>query len=76
MIITKSIFIDRNIYKALILIQNDYIMITKGKIETLNVRIPTQIVIWLDSLVDSGMYKSRAEALRFFVRDYVKKTEE
>lgn len=42
------------------------------KIEVLNVRIPKQIVEWLDSLVAGGLYKSRAEAIREFSREYVR----
>lgn len=36
-----------------------------------NVRLPAEIVQWLDTLVDRGVYKSRSEALRDFCRDYV-----
>ena len=40
-------------------------------IEILNVRIPSEIVKWLDSLVEKGIYKSRSEAIREFCREYV-----
>lgn len=40
-------------------------------IETLNIRISKKIVVWIDSLVISGIYKSRAEAIRDFIREYV-----
>lgn len=41
------------------------------EIEVLNVRLPSEIVKWLDSLVKKGMYKSRSEAVREFCRDYI-----
>ena len=40
-------------------------------IEILNVRIPSGVVKWLDSLVEKGMYKSRSEAVREFCREYI-----
>ena len=40
-------------------------------IEILNIRISSEIVKWLDSLVDKGVYKSRSEAIREFCREYV-----
>ncbi len=43
------------------------------QIQTLNVRIPKQIVLWLDSLISKGIYKSRAEVIRDFIRKYVEK---
>ena len=41
------------------------------EIEILNVRLPSLIVEWLDSLVSKGVYNSRSEAIRDFCRDYV-----
>ena len=41
------------------------------EIEVLNVRLPSEIVKWLDSLVEKGIYNSRAEAIRDFCRDYI-----
>ena len=43
------------------------------EIDVLNVRLPREIVEWLDSLVQRGIYKSRSEAIREFCRDYAKK---
>jgi len=40
-------------------------------IEVLNVRLPSEIVKWLDSLVEKGIYKSRSEAIREFCREYI-----
>jgi Arc/MetJ-type ribon-helix-helix transcriptional regulator len=37
-------------------------------IKIVNVRIPSEIVAWLDSLVERGIYNSRAEAIREFCR--------
>ncbi|HLC49903.1 MAG TPA: ribbon-helix-helix domain-containing protein [Candidatus Nanoarchaeia archaeon] len=42
-------------------------------IEIVNVRIPSEIVKWLDSLVEKGIYNSRAEAIREFCRGYLQK---
>ena len=44
-------------------------------IEVLNVRLPSEIVKWLDSLVEKGIYKSRSEAIREFCREYVNEVE-
>ena len=41
------------------------------KIKVLNVRLPDEIIVWLDSLVQQGLYNSRAEAIRDFLRDYI-----
>ncbi|MCP3682419.1 MAG: ribbon-helix-helix protein, CopG family [bacterium] len=41
------------------------------KITVVNIRLPSEIVKWLDSLVKSGIYKSRSEAIRDFSRRYV-----
>jgi len=38
-------------------------------IEVLNVRLPKEIVSWLDILVQKGVYKSRSEAIRDFLRN-------
>ena len=37
----------------------------------LNVRLPKAVVDWLDKLVEKGIYKSRSEAVREFIRSYV-----
>ncbi|MCK5282034.1 MAG: ribbon-helix-helix protein, CopG family [Nanoarchaeota archaeon] len=42
-------------------------------IQTLNVRIPKETVLWLDSLINRGIYKSRSEAIRDYVRKYIEK---
>jgi hypothetical protein len=39
--------------------------------EMLNIRLPEDIIRWLDSLVESGIYSSRSEAIRDFLRDFV-----
>lgn len=40
-------------------------------VENLTARLPDYIVKWLDSLVNKGIYKSRSEAVRDFLREYV-----
>lgn len=44
-------------------------------VELLNVRMPKKAIEWIDSLVKRGIYKSRAEAIREFCRDYVLRSE-
>jgi len=41
------------------------------KTETLNVRVPDEIVKWIDSLVDKKLFSSRSEVVRHFIREYV-----
>jgi Arc/MetJ-type ribon-helix-helix transcriptional regulator len=41
-------------------------------IHILNVRLPDEIVKWIDSLVESNVYGSRSEAARDFIREYVR----
>ena len=43
------------------------------KIHILNVRLPEDIVQWLDSLVKANIYGSRSEAVRDFIRQYVRR---
>ncbi len=38
-------------------------------IEILNVRLPDDIIAWLDKLVEKGIYDSRSEAIRDFIRE-------
>ena len=44
----------------------------KQKISILNVRLPSEAIEWFDSLVDRGIYGSRSEAIRDFIRDYMR----
>ena len=46
------------------------------KVEILNIRLPSKIIKWLDSLIKEGIYKSRSEAIRDFSREYVQKQRE
>ncbi|MBN1502341.1 ribbon-helix-helix protein, CopG family [Candidatus Woesearchaeota archaeon] len=46
------------------------------KVSVVNVRLPEDIVDWLDSLVKKNIYNSRSEAIREFTRDYVLKNRE
>jgi Arc/MetJ-type ribon-helix-helix transcriptional regulator len=41
------------------------------KIDLVNVRLPSEIIHWLDKLVSKGIYNSRSEAIRHFIRAYV-----
>ncbi len=42
------------------------------KIHILNVRLPDEIIEWVDSLVKANIYGSRSEAVRDFIREYVR----
>ena len=42
-------------------------------VKVVNVRVPSEIVSWLDTLVKRGVYNSRAEAVREFCREYAQK---
>ena len=42
-------------------------------IEIVNVRLPSEIVKWLDYLVEKRIYNSRAEAIRDFCRQRLEK---
>jgi len=44
----------------------------KETVEVVNVRLPGIIVELLDVLVKKGLYNSRSEAVRDFLRNYVK----
>ena len=40
--------------------------------KTVNVRLPENIVRILDELVDKGYFSSKSEAIRFFIRKYLR----
>jgi Arc/MetJ-type ribon-helix-helix transcriptional regulator len=44
---------------------------TTTRTETLTVRLPEEVVRTLDSLIARGLFSSRSEAIREFLRDYV-----
>ncbi|MBD3203934.1 ribbon-helix-helix protein, CopG family [Candidatus Woesearchaeota archaeon] len=41
------------------------------EVVVVNIRLPDNIVSWLDSLVEEEVYNSRSEAIREFSRHYV-----
>ncbi len=41
-------------------------------VHIMNVRLPNEIVEWLDSLVEANIYGSRSEAVRDFIREYLR----
>lgn len=41
------------------------------KVNILNVRIPDDIISWLDDLVKKGLYDSRSEAIREILREEI-----
>ncbi|NTV23276.1 MAG: ribbon-helix-helix protein, CopG family [Nanoarchaeota archaeon] len=43
------------------------------KVTVINVRLPEDIISWIDVLVDRKVFNSRSEAIREFSRDYVLK---
>ena len=44
--------------------------------EVINIRLPDEIVRWLDSLVDKRLYRNRSEAIREFAREYIMRSRE
>lgn len=48
-----------------------YQNLTMKKVAVLNIRLPDEIISWLDVLVEKKIYNSRSEAVREFSRDYV-----
>jgi len=42
------------------------------QIHIMNVRLPNDTIDWLDKLVQQGIYNSRSEAIREFVREHIK----
>lgn len=42
------------------------------EVQVFNVRLPNEIIKWLDTLVKKGIYSSRSEAIRDFLRDYLR----
>ena len=40
-------------------------------VTNLTTRLPSHLIKWIDKLVGEGIYKSRSEAIRDFLRDYV-----
>ncbi len=41
------------------------------EIHVLNVRLPRDVIDWIDSLVKEGIFNSRSEAIRSFVREHL-----
>ena len=41
------------------------------KVVVVNIRLPSKIISWIDSLVERGIYNSRSEAIREFSRLHV-----
>ncbi len=41
------------------------------KVDILNVRLPDDIIHWLDELVKKGLYDSRSEAIREIIREEI-----
>lgn len=39
--------------------------------EVINVRLPEELILGLDKLVEKRLFKSRSEAIREFARQYV-----
>ena len=44
----------------------------KQEIQILNVRLTKEVVSWIDSLVKAQVYSNRSEAVRDFIRNYVR----
>jgi Arc/MetJ-type ribon-helix-helix transcriptional regulator len=42
------------------------------EMQILNVRLTPEVISWLDTLVEREIYSSRSEAVRDFIRDYLR----
>lgn len=40
-------------------------------VEVINIRLPDELIKWIDSLVAKKIYKTRSEAIREFSREYI-----
>ncbi len=45
--------------------------VTAMTTKTLNVRLPEELLDWIDSLVDNRIYNSRSEVIRSLLREFV-----
>ncbi len=43
----------------------------EAKTEVLNIRVPEELILELDAMVERRVFKSRSEAIREFAREYV-----
>ncbi|MEM2121670.1 MAG: ribbon-helix-helix domain-containing protein [Candidatus Woesearchaeota archaeon] len=43
----------------------------KEDIEILNIRLPSNIISWIDSQIKNRIYKTRSEALRELLREFI-----
>ena len=43
----------------------------KHRVTIINVRLPQELIGWLDSLVEKDIFNSRSEAVREFSRQYI-----
>ena len=43
----------------------------KQRVAVINVRLPTELIEWLDSLVKRDIFNSRSEAVREYSRQYI-----
>ncbi len=48
---------------------------TAKDVEIVNIRLPHELITFLDNLIEQGFYKNRSEAIREFAREYVQKRE-
>jgi len=49
----------------------EVIRVTMDDLETVNLRLPEEIIKLLDDLVTRGLFANRSEAIREFAREYV-----
>ena len=46
------------------------------KTETINVRIPKEILVQIDEIIEKKLYSTRSELIRQFLREYVQTKKE
>lgn len=48
----------------------------KQDVNILNIRLPDDILDWIDTMINSGIYSSRSELIRDMIREFVNKEED
>jgi Arc/MetJ-type ribon-helix-helix transcriptional regulator len=44
---------------------------SEQRLETVNIRLPDELLSMLDALVERGIFANRSEAIREFAREYI-----
>lgn len=50
--------------------------IVEQDIDILNIRLPDDIINWIDSMIEEGIFSTRSEVIREIVRDFINSEDE